>query len=216
MRKLILIILFIFSAATALADPGDDPDNVTAKGGNTTFLFVNMSGGATNTWQGFYGNVTGGIFLEDAIGSHFYDWTVVDSVGEILATRELITDWSTINCTNQTEIYLEEEKLGITNASSVGVNDTYNNITHPSFYVANRQMQGCRSTLTNNQTTRSSVFWNVLLNVKMIDNTTSTVYTVILDNNKIGYNGTPSDFQLLVPVNTTTGQSTYKVYVELN
>jgi hypothetical protein len=211
MRLLVLPFLVIFFfALNVAADPGS-PSNITAQGGNVTFLDVNLSSGQTGYWQGFYGTVTGGIYLEDAVGSHFYDWNVVDAIGTVLATRDLISDWSNINCTNQTEIYEEEERLGFTNESSVGINDTFHNTTHPSFFVANREMRGCRSTLTNNQTDIQSVFWNVLLNV----NSTTTVYSAILDNDRLGFNGTVSDFQLLVPVNTTTGQATYKIYVEL-
>jgi hypothetical protein len=211
MKKIIFLTLALFIAfPLVFADPGS-PQNATAQGGNISIIDVNLSSGATNIWQGFYGTVTGGIFLEDAAGSHFYDWNVVNVIGTILATRELIADWSTINCSNQTEIYEEEERLGITNETSIGINDTYHNTTHPSFIVANREMVGCRSTLTNNQTDIQSVFWNVILNA----NSTATVYTAVLDNDRLGFNGTISDFQLLVPVNTSTGQATYKIYVEL-
>lgn len=46
--------------------------------------------------------------------------------GEIMATRSIITDWSMINCTNQTEIYEEKRyRLNIANSSSDGINDTF-------------------------------------------------------------------------------------------
>jgi hypothetical protein len=78
--------------------------------------------------------------------------------------------------------------------------------------VSGRIMSGCRSTLTDNSTTSKVVFWNVLLSV----NTTTIVYTGILNDNVIGFNGTATDFQLLVPVNRTSSLATYNIYIELS
>ena len=106
---------------------------------------------------------------------------------------------------------LEEKRLNIENISSSGINDTYLNTTHPNFDVAGRSMAGCRSTLTYNFTESQAVFWNVILNA----NATTTVYVSLIDNNKIGFNGSVVDFQLLVPVDKLTGQSLYNIYVQL-
>lgn len=211
MKRAILFLILLICIGVAYADPSLNQSNITAQGGNVTFLDVNLSQQNTNIWQGFYGNVTGGIFLKDANEFVFYDWNVVDSVGEVLATRFLISDWNLINCTNQTEIYQEEERLNIPNSTNMGINDTYMNTTHPDFTVAGRPLTGCRSTLMHNSTSSQAVFWNVLLN----SNSTSTVYTVILDNDKDSYDGGTADFQLLVPVDLNTGTAQYNMYVEL-
>lgn len=207
------IAFFVILTQTkyVLSDPSLNVSNLTAGGGNVTPLNLNGTSGST-IWQGFFGEVNGGIILEDAAGTSMYDWNLVDASGEVLAARTLISDWSTINCTNQTEIYQEEARLNISNSSTDGINDTYLNTTHPGFEVAGRVMTGCRSTLTNNSTDQKVVFWNVLLNT----DTVTTIYTAIIDDGVIGFNGTATDFQLLVPVNTTTSQSTYNIYVELD
>lgn len=213
MKKIIFAVLLATIIMNfANAQPALNQTNITAEGGNVTFLDVNLSQQNSNVWQGFYGNVSGGIFLQDANNYIFYDWSVVDSVGEVLATRFIIPDWTLVNCTNQTEIYMEEERLSITNETNMGINDTYYKITHPSFTVAGRTMAGCRSTLTNNATSSQAVFWNVLLNT----NSTTTLYTVILDNDRDSYDGGTADFQLLVPVDMQTGQANYNLYVELS
>lgn len=185
--------------------------NITAQGGNVTFIIADLSQ-TTNIWQGFFGTVTGGILLEDASGNRFYDWNVVDAVGEIIATRNLVDDWASINCTNQTQIYKEEERLNIQNSSSDGINDTYTSTAHPTFDIAGKFLSGCRATRTYNSTTANSVFWNVLLNT----NSSNTVYTVVMENDITGFNGSQVDFQLLVPVDRLTGQATYFLYVELD
>ncbi|MBN2423269.1 hypothetical protein JXB41_08660 [Candidatus Woesearchaeota archaeon] len=185
--------------------------NATAVAGNVTLITVDMTQ-ITGIWQGYYGSVTGGIVLENAGGQTFYDWNLVDAVGEIVATRNTVSDWSNINCTNQTQIYDEEALLNITNTTSDRINDTFTNISHPSFSIASRTMSNCRATRTYNSTTSQSVFWNVLLST----NETNVVYTVIMDNDVIGFNGTIVDFQLLVPVNKDSGEATYFFYVELD
>ncbi len=215
MKYLIIIMtltILAFNADFVYSDPNLNQSNITAEGGNLTFLDIDLTGQNSAIWQGFFGSVTGGITLEDASGNSFYDWSVVDAVGEVMAVRGVVTDWSNINCSNQSQIYEEEERLNIPNESTDGINDTFINTNHPTFDIAKKVMSGCRATLTNNATESHSVFWNVMLNV----NSTMPVYTVILDNDEIGFNGTSVDFQLLVPVNKTTGQSIYNIYVELS
>ncbi|MFH0874363.1 MAG: hypothetical protein V1859_00340 [archaeon] len=224
-KKKAIIILFIFISVVAVfctADPygasldvGDssrrtspDSSNVTAGGGNVTPITADLSQ-ITETWQGYYGTVQGGIYLGNAAGDTFYDWNVADAIGEILATRNSVSDWTIINCTNQTEIYDEEARLNIPEAASDGINDTYYTIS-PSFDIAGRTLNGCPATLTNNETDSKLVFWNVLLNT----NESNTVYTVIMENNKPGFNGSIVDFQIFVPVDRNTGLATYFIYVE--
>ncbi len=209
--SLLGIILTIFLANGVLADPSINSTNITAQGGNVTFIDLNLTGQQSNIWQGFYGTVTGGITLSDGNNNTFYDWTIVSAVGEVLATRNIIPDWTIINCTNQIEIYEEEERLSILNESTNSINNTFKNTAHPSFDVGGRLMENCRSTKTSNSTTEQAVFWNILLN----SNSTNTVYTVIMENDVVGFNGDIVDFQLLVPVDTDTGQSTYQLYIEL-
>jgi len=190
---------------------GVNATNITAQCGNVTFLTIDLSQ-ISSVWQGYYGDVTGGVVLEDSTGNTFYDWSVIDAIGEVYATRKIITDWSTINCSNQSHIYLEEERLTIENTSSEGINDTYKTtLSHPDFVVNNRLMSGCRCTKTYNSTNSQAKFWNVILN----SDENTTVYTSLMDNDEIGFDGTTVDFQLLVPVNLSSGQSIYNIYVEL-
>lgn len=190
--------------------PMSNATNLTAQNGNITWVNADLTQ-ITSVWQGFFGRVSGGIVLQNSEGNTFYDWNVVDAVGEIIATRNLIDDWSKVNCSNQTEIYLEEERLSILNETSDGINDTFIYNNHPSFDIAGKFLNNCRATRTHNSTDAQSVFWNVLLNT----NETNTIYTVLMENDKIGFNGSIVDFQLLVPVNKLTGFATYFVYVEL-
>jgi hypothetical protein len=217
-QKIVIFTLFIIIVSTffVLQTPcvSSEPlnqTNITAYGGNTTLLNLDLSQNS-HLWQGFFGNINGGIKLANAENENFYDWTIVSAKGEVLATRYIVDDWSHINCTNQTEIYQEEERLSILNESSDGINDTYMNTTHPIFDVAGKLISGCRATLTDNSTDIRVVFWNILLNA----NATTTVYTGLMDNDVIGFNGTAVDFQLLVPVDRLAGYAVYYIYIELD
>jgi len=218
----VITVIFIHSAT---ADPqgatttrgistrGTNPTAETqeAQAGNITGLNIDQSR-ITNIWQGFFGNVSGGIVLENAAGNNFYNWSPVTIDGEIYATRNTVSDWTQINCTNQTEIYEEEERLNILNESTDGINDTFSSTAHPAFIIGISTISGCRSTRPYNSSGESSEFWNVLLN----SNSSNTVYTVIIDDNSNAFDNSTVDFEILVPVDREIGQSTYYFYAELN
>jgi hypothetical protein len=208
---LIIFSLLIIVPRPVLSDPDVNATNATAQGGNVTSLNFGGATAETSIWQGYFGSVSGGFSLTNANGDSFYDWSVVSAVGEIIAVRQEVTDWSGVKCTNQSELYNEEYRLDITNATEQGINDTYQNLTHPSFNLASTVLSGCRSTRTNNQTVDQSQFWNVLINI----NSSMVGYVALLDDNEKSFNGTTVDFQLLVPINASKTTSEYKIYVEL-
>lgn len=218
MKKEIIIALsfvyiaFILSNSQyVLSAPSLNQSNITVQAGNVTAL--NIDGDSiTNVWQGYFGTITGGILLDNADGFSMYEWDVVNAQGEIMATREIISDWSKVNCSKQTEIYWEEYRLNIPNSSTQGINDTFLNTTHPSFDIGTNVLSGCRSTLTDNSTAEKVVFWNIILNT----NSTTSVYVGIIDNEVIGFNGSAVDYQLLLPTNQTTGLAKYNFYLDLS
>jgi hypothetical protein len=211
MKKIALtIMMFCVLVSLAHADPIQNTTNTTVQGGNITLVNFDTAQ-ISSIWQGFFGTVSGGLTLSNSGGDTFYDWNLVDARGEVLATRHIITDWSTINCTLQNQIYMEEYRLDITNATSDGINDTYKNTTHPLFDIGFKTLSGCRSTLTDNSTAKKVVFWNVLLNA----DENETVFVSIMDDNTVGFNGTVVDYQLLVPANRSTGTAAYNLYLDL-
>jgi len=52
----------------------------------------------TTRWAGFYGEVSGEIFLGDSSGNRFYEWTVSNVTGAVVfATNSTVSDWSNSN-----------------------------------------------------------------------------------------------------------------------
>jgi hypothetical protein len=223
--SLFAVCMLLFAVAYANPDPsgatlspgnssrGTNPSvaSTNAQGGNTSQLNLNQSR-ITEIWQGFFGNVTGKITLQNSGGNTFYDWTPITIGGEVYATRTTVASWTSINCTNSTQWENEETSLSIPLNQTDGVNETYLVTTHPAITIGTTSLTGCRSTRPYNYTSTSSAFWNVLLN----SDTTNVVYTTILKSGQNAFDNTTVAFELLVPTNKTTSTATYFFYVELD
>jgi hypothetical protein len=184
-----------------------------AQAGNVTQLNIDQTR-LTEIWQGFYGNVSGRIVLENAGSATFYDWQSAAITGEVYATRGQVANWATINCTNSTYWDLEETALNIPTAATDGINETFNATAHPSFAVGAKTFGAnvCPSTRPYTSGGLPGNYYNILLN----SNATNVVYTSILADNSVGFDGSNVDFEILVPTDKLTGLSTYYFYVELN
>jgi hypothetical protein len=196
-------------ASSRGTDPS--PQQTGAQAGNVTRLDINQTR-ITDVWQGYFGNVSGEIVLENAAGNNFYDWNLGTVEGQIFASRKLVPDWSGVNCTNQTQIYYEEETLNINNESSDGINDTFTVVSHPDFIVGANLISGCRSTRPYNSSGVGGDFWNVLIS----SNSSNVVYTSILADNSNAFDNSNVDFELLVPTDRSSGTATYYFYAEIN
>lgn len=70
--------------------------STTAYAGNITHITLTGQT-VTQSWQGFVGNVSGTITLDDARNYTLYDWTLGDPEGEVYATYVSSIDWTTGN-----------------------------------------------------------------------------------------------------------------------
>jgi len=198
--------------------PNSSTSGIGAQGGNVTELAIDALT-ITKAWQGYYGNVTGNIHLDDAANNSFYVWGNATGVsGEVYASRNSSPDWSTINCSNTTQRTLENTYLGLSLTDGDSVINTFNATSHPSFYVGSRQMNANSCFSTNifvNGTSQNTSFYQILL----ADETNNTVYTTIIESDAYGYNSRRMDFQLMVGENEhfgSEGPSSYYFFVELN
>lgn len=197
--------------------PEASPGSLAVQAGNVTEL--NISGtSVTQSWAGFYGNVSGNIVLEDANGNKFYDWTAASPQGEVYAARVNSINWANVRCANSTEIANENSNLNM-GSSADNITNTFSSTNHPEFYVGSVDIAAntCKSTNPYvNGAAQTSDFYNVLLS----DGSGNIIYTSILDPNKVGFDGRTHDFELLVgedghgaAAGTTT---TYYFWVELS
>jgi len=235
---LCLVVVMIFSMASVMAiipsganivaganqtAPADTPSSHPAVAGNVTELTI--SGFArTQSWQGYFGNVSGTIQLADANDKVMYNWSLASPEGEVYATKNSSVEWANIACFNLVTNHLVlESAFGIATDDVDGVNETFENITnvHDEFYTNNVQFTAgkCPSTeiYDNTGTGVDNHFEEVLLTDA--SGPTQVIFTSILDEESpLGFDAASHDFEMLVLENghgTDVTTTTYYFYVEL-
>ena len=68
-----------------------------AEAGNVTEITMNFTS-VTQSWAGFFGNITGMLTLDDAQNYTFYDWVIHEPRGEIYASERSDVQWANITC----------------------------------------------------------------------------------------------------------------------
>ncbi|MBN1543973.1 hypothetical protein JW898_00760 [Candidatus Woesearchaeota archaeon] len=214
------------SRRTAVTSPTLD-----AVAGNVTQLTV-AGNTVTQTWQGYYGNVTGTVTLDDANNNTMYDWSLASPEGEIYASQATVT-WTSgnVKCydlelsdavySNHVTLAELETSLGLAAADVDGVDETFpEGAGYDNFYVGEFLINSaeCPTTQTYNgsEVKDANSFQEVLL----YDNTSNQiVYTAIIEETEpVGFNDLYWDFQMLVGEdghNGDTATTPYYFYVEL-
>ena len=218
--------------STQTRTAGIDTDTgyeVNASGGNLTQLNID-SLSQTSRWQGYYGNITGSIILDDANNNTFYDWALTTPTGEVYATNHSGTiTWTLLeclnnsadgpgfNCSGENEVCLnittiEQEWYGMNANDSDGVDETFDSTG--SITVGDLTLSNCPATRLYENSSQSASHWNELLLTQ--NNTHTLIYAAIVENNQYGFNNETWDFQMLVGDNGDDDAVTpYYFYVEL-
>jgi len=254
---ILLIFTFVFLLGSfAIADPNGATVNVTntstfsssnaaesasAFAGNVSEVVLYGSSG-TQSWQGYYGNVSGAIRLSDSAGFNMYNWSLATPNGEVYASTNSSIQWTNIQCFNYTaagnftsdtaqagatslygrNLSQLETMFGIGIGDSDGVDETFSFSgagTHDSFTTGSLSFSEgeCRNTRVYNSSGAgtSNNFEEVLLYEPA---TTSLIFTSIIENDVSGFNSRSSDFEMLVLENghgTDTSSTTYYFFIEL-
>lgn len=192
--------------------------NYTAIAGNVTEINFDAES-ITETWQGYFGNITGRIVLGNADNQAMYDWNLASPQGEIFATRDAsVPTWGAVRCANTSEMNVEETtNLGASSTAPDGIDETFASTTHPEFLVGSQTIgqNNCSTTnLYNDTGAQAAQFYEVLLSDGM---SSDLIYTALLESDKIGFDGRSHDFEMLVGENGhgNSDVSTYYFYVEL-
>jgi hypothetical protein len=228
-----LILMVAFGAVFAAAADPVGPDtitptskgrradsaakNISAYAGNVTELIISATT-VTDVWQGYFGNITGTVVLDDANNKSMYAWQDLSPAGEIFAVRTAsAVTWASIECADLVAIAAEEIALNITAGEKDGINETFNRTSTTDIYVGTQPVADCTFSqylYENDAASVSSNFEELLLH-----DGTYMVYTAIINQDKTGYDNAAHDFQLMVPEdghNGDTSTTNYYFYVELN
>ena len=235
---LLVLAVVIFAAAAPIPPqtlnqtsssrrPAKAASSVQAQAGNVTELFINTST-ITQGWQGYYGNITGTIVLDDADNNSMYTWDLADPEGEVYVTRDSDSiDWGTDNiiCANISHVEDEESTLNFnlgTGQDVDGINETFSHDTHPAFKASNNSFNAdeCDFTVSTYVDDAPGVrsFNETLLYSKSDD---SLIYAAMIvqggaDGFKMGT--VKYDFQMLVAEDGHSGDTSvtnYYFYVEI-
>jgi len=231
----IIVGLQIFSVSMVLAAPTGPSSatnlgssryssasaaNISAFAGNVTELNF-VANTITQTWQGYFGNITGTIVLGNANNQSMYNWNLSSPSGQVYATRtSSVPAWASVFCANQVNVTAEDTALGVNvSVDQDSVNKTFINTTaFNTFYVGNvniNSTQNCRAVnLFNGTAAPSSNFQEVLLN-----DGTNMIYTALISQDANGFDNRTHDFQMLVGENGHNADTTatpYYFYLELH
>lgn len=193
--------------------------NTSAMAGNVSELTI-LADSITQTWQGYFGNVSGAIVLGDSNNNTLYNWTLASANGEIYAVRDSVTPtWSSVRCANFTELLSEESVLNVPVAAADGLNETFfNTSVFNDFYVGPLNInstQDCYATNLYNDTGAQSAYFSEVI---LSDTTANLIYTSILNDNIVGFDSLSHDFEMIVGEdghNGDTNPTPYYFYVEL-
>jgi hypothetical protein len=221
--------------------PIASPGVQNAIAGNVTSVNI-VSLSTTQSWQGYYGNITGTVVLADASNNQMYNWSVGSPVGQVYASTANNLDWYNIQCFNYTatgainpagenggswnqkgmNLSQLQNTYGINATDSDSVNNTFylgGTNSHTTFFVANWSFSDtlCNSTLIYDNTAGpvATHFQEIL---QYEPTTNAVVFTSILNNDLPGFDQKQHDFEMLVLVNghgTNTSTIPYYFYAQI-
>lgn len=214
-----------------------NPVEVQAEAGNVTAMVIDGTR-ITKAWQGYYGNITGNIVLDDANNFSMYRWSLTAPSGEIYAANSSGVDWTVIHCLNVSQTGSTpvrpdgtvtryntttiELAFGINLTDSDGVDETFTGFYNDSdgFNIGAIPFDGTDgcSMLHPYVNNSPSDVWQELL---LSDNESIVFATVIQDDqyNFQDSGDNTADFQMMVLENGHFGSesttTSYYFYVEL-
>ena len=175
----------------------------------------------TQSWQGYFGNVTGTIQLADSADNVMYNWSLASPEGEIYASTNNSITWNYVQCLNfdsdgtyaddtanaggtsqyGTNLTILEDMFGIASDDVDGVDETFTLLGsgHNLFYTNNLEFaEGeCRNTqvFSNAGYGEDGKFEEVLL---YEPTTYSVIFASLLNEDVFGFDNNPHDFEMLV------------------
>lgn len=204
---------------------------VNSYSGNTTQLDVNGTQ-ITGHWQGYYGNISGEITLDDGDSNTLFAWTLASASGEIYAANTSATvHWGNITCINLTNGTGDSENLTaaskinattldqqyyISQADEDRFSATFSGFYSGSFSVGGVTIDSAdacpRAYMYVSNATQSTDYQEVLL----FDNLSALVFTTIIEpDTTVGFDGNEWNFEMLVAQQNASA-GTYYFYVELS
>ena len=221
--------------------PIASPQVHSAIAGNVTLM--NISGvSTTQSWQGYFGNVTGTVQLADSNGYAMYNWSNLNPSGQVYTSTADTINWYALQCFNfsatgainsagETPGGWNQKGMNLTQLQATyGINatdpDSVNNTfslggtgSHSTFYTASLAFPdtSCNSTRLYD-TSGTSVPGRFQEVLQYEPTTNSVIFTSLINNDIPGFDHVTHDFQAMVLVNghgTNTSTIPYYFYAQI-
>ena len=182
-----------------------------AKGGFVTEMNLDAAA-VTAKWQGYYGNITGSIVLEDSQGNNMFTWAWLPAQGaEVIATTNTaIPTWSAIAATNADAMTAMETRWEWDAGGSDSPAITFD---HESDSVT---IAGVEVTTTRGTNSLGGGFAEVVITDGATAAKEDFLFVGIMSDDTEAYDGTAKDFEMLVATPDTGAVEAYYFYVELS
>ena len=182
-------------------------DNFSIQGGNVTEASV-TGRVITDRWAGFYGNATGQLFVGDASGNTYFEWTTVDMTGGVVyAADGIMSDWSNLRPAVDTDMpaYLQS-------AATDNYNATF--LANEAFLSATLNVPATSYALTWQDSGVAGI--GILRTYALHDDTDGNNIFAgkIIDDTDSFISGKTVDYQILVPAQTAV-DTNYYFYLEM-
>jgi len=197
---------------TAVGTAGND----TTEGGNITSLNLDVNG-LTDRWAGYFGNVTGTLYLTDnASGTttYLYKWPSGNATGGEV-------------CVSTNNTYNFATATGLTNAGNIDsawgfsggadlATATYNDGTCTAFKF-DEQGVTISNAVKADGDSGSSSFYSCAINNTAVAYKGDLAFCTSINPSGTNYKGESADFELIVPTaEGDTATETYYFYAEIN
>ena len=232
--SVLIILIFCMSLGLAASPGGPSNLNITSNETRaaTPSQVINVSGGYIATlnitaniqnprWKGMVGWVNGKFSLDDQSGSTLFDWSLATITGDVFATRNSTTvRWANIQCANVTVLETENLRMNHSNYND-NLTKTFSNRTHSTFDVGgvSIDLDSCPTAHPYvNNATGLTFQETVLFDGATDAEVGAVVYSALINDNQVGFDGQVYDFEMVIPENglaTWSGQTPYYLYVEL-
>ncbi|MBM3200559.1 hypothetical protein FJZ53_06480 [Candidatus Woesearchaeota archaeon] len=219
------------------------PSPIGAIAGNVTEVIISGYS-VTQSWQGYMGNVTGVITLEDSSNYTMYNWNVTNPQGEVYAANNSVT-WTNIQCFNLTATGTDgscdqtataggmnlcgknasvlEIEFGMNPTDVDGVDETFNmtqgSDQHDVFYTGSHMFDSGECAFARMFGSTGEAANNQWEEVLLWDpNGNNTVFTALLEQDLLGFDARNHDFQMMVLENGRLGDTSatnYYFYIEV-
>ena len=212
---------------SSVRSPSDAPTTNAAMAGNITGLTV-TGFSTTQSWQGYFGNVSGTIQLADSGDNVMYNWSLASPRGEIYSSTNNSINWNYIQCLNfnaagtyvddtanaggtslyGTNLSILESMFSINSTDQDAPNNTFtlagtqenaHGLVHHLFYTNNLQFDAGECLSTNLFSAANSSQDGKFQEVLLYEPASrSVVFTTILNQDVAGFDNNQHDFEMLV------------------